>query len=257
SGESGQPSTVVLRSGCSLLHTSSSTPIAMNPADEHPERSAAATEATGLNPQPQMLGVPAVAGTQRTSVSTDAGSSGTRDRLLGSSTGNRDVPVTSAAATGGHAAAHSDHHVPAAPAVIEAVHVEVADEVDAELELLLQTDPQSGLTDSEAGERLERFGRNEMPERRTSPILKFLSYFLGAISYLLEAACVLSAVFADWVDFGILLFVLISNACIGYFEEARAESALDALKNTLALKSRVWRNGKLVEVDSVLLVPGD
>ncbi|KAJ1569031.1 hypothetical protein HK405_010820 [Cladochytrium tenue] len=205
-----------------------------------------------------MLGVPVAAGTERTSVSTDGGSANTRDLLLGSSTGSTDVPVASSAAMGCHAATHTDNHAaPAAPAVIEAVHVEVADEVDAELELLLQTDPQSGLTDSEAGERLERFGRNEMPERRTSPILKFLSYFLGAISYLLEAACVLSAVFADWVDFGILLFVLISNACIGYFEEARAESALDALKNTLALKSRVWRNGKLVEVDSVLLVPGD
>src|SRR6185503_370226 len=44
---------------------------------------------------------------------------------------------------------------------------------------------------------------------------------------------------------------------IGFIEEARAESALDALKNTLALKSRVWRNGQLVELDSAILVPGD
>jgi H+-transporting ATPase len=73
----------------------------------------------------------------------------------------------------------------------------------------------------------------------------------------LEAATILSAVFQDWIDFGILVVVLIANACIGYFEEARAESALDALKNTLALKSRCWRNGKLVEVESSHLVPGD
>ncbi|KAI9352242.1 hypothetical protein DFJ73DRAFT_927471 [Zopfochytrium polystomum] len=141
--------------------------------------------------------------------------------------------------------------------VKEAVHVEVEDDIPPELEKLLHTEPLQGLTDAEVQERLGTFGRNEMPEKRVNPILKFLSYFLGAISYLLEVACVLSAIFKDWIDFAILLFVLVSNACIGYFEEARAESALDALKNTLALKSRAWRNSKLVEVDSVLLVPGD
>ena len=139
----------------------------------------------------------------------------------------------------------------------EAVHVEVAEEISPELEKLLHTEPLAGLTDAEVAKRLEQFGKNEIPEHKTNPLLKFLSYFLGAISYLLEAACLLSVIFGDYIDFGILIFVLIANACIGYFEEARAESALDALKNTLALKSRCWRNSKLVEVDSALLVPGD
>ncbi|KAJ3113071.1 hypothetical protein HDU96_003814 [Phlyctochytrium bullatum] len=139
----------------------------------------------------------------------------------------------------------------------EAVHVEVADEIDPELAKYLDTEPLQGLSDAQVQERLAKFGHNEIPEKRTNPILKFLSYFLGPISYLLEIATILSGVFEHWVDFGILLFVLIANACIGYFEEARAESALDALKNTLALRSRCWRNGKLVEVESVDLVPGD
>ncbi|KAJ3313714.1 hypothetical protein HDU76_002584 [Blyttiomyces sp. JEL0837] len=141
--------------------------------------------------------------------------------------------------------------------VEEAVHVEVNEELDAELEKLVATDIMKGLTDAEVAARLEQFGKNEIPEHKTNPLLKFLSYFLGAISYLLEVACILSAVFGDWIDFGILAFVLIANACIGYFEEARAESALDALKNTLALKSKAFRNGTQVEVDSALLVPGD
>jgi H+-transporting ATPase len=47
------------------------------------------------------------------------------------------------------------------------------------------------------------------------------------------------------------------NAIIGYHEEAKAENALEALKNTLALKCRVWRNGALTEIESSLLVPGD
>lgn len=56
---------------------------------------------------------------------------------------------------------------------------------------------------------------------------------------------------------GILIAVLVINAMIGFFEEAKAENALDALKNTLALKSKCWRNGQLVEVESKFLVPGD
>lgn len=47
------------------------------------------------------------------------------------------------------------------------------------------------------------------------------------------------------------------NAIIGYVEESRAESAVDALRQTLALKSRCWREGHLLELDSCLLVPGD
>lgn len=47
------------------------------------------------------------------------------------------------------------------------------------------------------------------------------------------------------------------NACIGFIEEAKAESALDALRQTLALKTRCWRNGHLVELDTSALVPGD
>ncbi|KAI8617600.1 hypothetical protein BC830DRAFT_1166862 [Chytriomyces sp. MP71] len=141
--------------------------------------------------------------------------------------------------------------------VEEAVHVEVAEDIPPELEALLQTEPLKGLTDAEVQERTLKFGLNEIPEAKTNPFLKFLSYFLGPISYLLEIACILSAVFKDWIDFGILLAVLVINACIGFFEEARAESALDALKNTLALRSRCWRNAKLVEVDSNTLVPGD
>jgi H+-transporting ATPase len=68
---------------------------------------------------------------------------------------------------------------------------------------------------------------------------------------------ILSAWLGNWIDFGILLFVLIINAVVGFNEEAKAESALDALKNTLALRTRAWRNGELVEVEAGLLVPGD
>jgi H+-transporting ATPase len=59
------------------------------------------------------------------------------------------------------------------------------------------------------------------------------------------------------LDFGIILALLLVNASIGFIEEAKAESALDALRQTLALKTRCWRNGHLVELDTSALVPGD
>lgn len=139
----------------------------------------------------------------------------------------------------------------------EQAHHEHEDEISPELEALIQTDPSKGLTASEVEERLARFGKNELPEKKKNPLWKFLGYFTGPISYLIEIACIIAAVVGDWIDFGIILALLFINAFIGFFEEAKAESALDALRQTLALKTRSWRDGKLVELDVTDLVPGD
>lgn len=128
---------------------------------------------------------------------------------------------------------------------------------DDELESLLKTDVKNGLSVEEAAGRLIQFGFNEIAEKKANPILKLLSYFWGPISWLIEAAVILSGVIKDWVDFGIILGLLFVNAFIGFIEESRAESALDALKNTLSLKSRVFRGGDLIEIESRNLVPGD
>ncbi|KAJ2965000.1 hypothetical protein NQZ79_g7 [Umbelopsis isabellina] len=139
----------------------------------------------------------------------------------------------------------------------EQAHHEHEDEISPELEALIQTDPSKGLSASEYEERLARFGKNELPEKKKNPLWKFLGYFTGPISYLIEIACIIAGVVGDWIDFGIILALLFINAFIGFFEEAKAESALDALRQTLALKTRAWRDGKLVEIDVVELVPGD
>lgn len=94
-------------------------------------------------------------------------------------------------------------------------------------------------------------------EKRISPLKKFAGYFGGPISILLEIAAIISAIASDWADLTIILLVLIVNAIIGYREESKAENALDALKNTLALKSKAVRNGVLSEIEAVSLVPGD
>ncbi|KAF9924544.1 hypothetical protein BGZ65_008246, partial [Modicella reniformis] len=143
------------------------------------------------------------------------------------------------------------------PQVEEQEHHDHTEQISPELETLLHTDPMHGLTDQEVDERRAQWGPNELKEAKKNPLLKFLGYFTGPIAYLIEIACIISAVVKDWVDFGIILALLMVNASIGFFEEAKAESALDALRQTLALKTRCWRNGHLEELDTSALVPGD
>ncbi|GBC09419.1 hypothetical protein RclHR1_08850002 [Rhizophagus clarus] len=135
--------------------------------------------------------------------------------------------------------------------------IQVTDEIPPDVEELLHTDSKTGLSTEEAQTRLDRFGRNEISEYKQNRILKFLSYFQGSIAYLIEITCIVAAIVKDWTDFGIILALLFVNATIGFVEETRAESALDALKQSLALKTRVKRDGKLVELEAAELVPGD
>ncbi|KAF9138996.1 hypothetical protein BGX30_008485 [Mortierella sp. GBA39] len=126
-----------------------------------------------------------------------------------------------------------------------------------EMDDLLLTPPQTGLTHEQAAQRLRTFGPNQLVEVKVNQLLKFLSYFVGPIAFLIEAACIVSAIVKDWFNFFTILALLFLNAVIGYFEESRAESAVEALRQTLALKTRCWRESQLQEIDTTLLVPGD
>ncbi|KAG1133781.1 hypothetical protein G6F61_000451 [Rhizopus arrhizus] len=142
------------------------------------------------------------------------------------------------------------------PSAAEKEHT-LTDKVPVHLEPYLQTKPTFGLTDEQVLERRSRFGRNELTEKKRNKLLHFLSFFTGAISYLMEISLILTALTKDWLDFGIILGMLIINAVIGYVEENRAESAIASLKDSLALHCRCWRNGQLVEVASGDIVVGD
>ncbi|KAI7907107.1 plasma-membrane proton-efflux P-type ATPase [Cokeromyces recurvatus] len=139
----------------------------------------------------------------------------------------------------------------------EKQHHNIMDDVPTHLEPYLQTKPTFGLTDDQVQERMHRFGRNELQEKKRNKLWHFLSFFTGAISYLMILSLILTAVTGDWLDFGIILGMLIINALIGYIEESRAESSITSLKNSLALHSKCWRNGKLIEVASSDIVVGD
>ena len=114
-----------------------------------------------------------------------------------------------------------------------------------------------GLSQAEAQKRLTQYGPNEIEEKKTNELLKFLSYFWGPIPWMIEAAVILSAVARHWPDFGIILLLLLANAVVGFWEEHKAGNAIAALKATLAIKARVKRDGQWVTPAARELVPGD
>ena len=126
----------------------------------------------------------------------------------------------------------------------------------AEVEKKLGSSP-DGLSQVEAQKRLAQYGPNEIQEKKTNEFLKFLSYFWGPIPWMIEAAVILSAVARHWPDFGIILLLLLANAAVGFWEEHQAGNAIAALKATLAIKTRVKRDGKWINPASRELVPGD
>jgi H+-transporting ATPase len=114
-----------------------------------------------------------------------------------------------------------------------------------------------GLSQAEVQKRLTQYGPNELEEKKTNPLLKFLGYFWGPIPWMIEAAVILSAVDRHWPDFFIILVLLLANAVVGFWEEHQAGNAIAALKAKLALKAQVKRDRKWVNPAARELVPGD
>jgi H+-transporting ATPase len=126
----------------------------------------------------------------------------------------------------------------------------------AELLKNLQSSP-DGLSKAEAQQRLEKYGYNELAEKKSSPILKFLSYFWGPIPVMIMVAAVLSGILRHWPDLGVILALLVMNAIVGFREEYQAGNVIAALKQKLAVQAKVKRDGAWMGVPARELVPGD
>ncbi len=115
----------------------------------------------------------------------------------------------------------------------------------------------NGLTNSEVEKRRSNYGFNEITEKRIHPVLKFLGYFWGPIPWMIEIAAVLSGVIKHWEDLIIISILLLVNAIVGFWQENKADNAIQMLKKKLALKARVLRDGKWNSTPSRELIPGD
>lgn len=117
---------------------------------------------------------------------------------------------------------------------------------------------QSGLSTEEARRRLEEYGPNALEKGRRLNVIKVIIHqFTDPLIYILIIAAFITTFLQDWVDTGVILAVIILNAIIGFSQEIKAEQAIQALKSLAAPRAVVVRNGRIEEVDSEELVPGD
>lgn len=87
--------------------------------------------------------------------------------------------------------------------------------------------------------------------------MKFLSQFKNILIYVLIAAVILTFSMGHYVDTIVILLVVVINALIGFIQENRADAAMEAIKNILALDAHVVRSGTRMDVEADDLTPGD
>jgi H+-transporting ATPase len=116
---------------------------------------------------------------------------------------------------------------------------------------------ENGISTQEAEKRLMQYGYNEISEKKINPIVKFLRYFWGPIPWMIEIAAILSAFIQHWEDFVIITTLLFVNAMVGFWQEHKAENAIELLKQKLAFLARVRRDDKWQQIPARELVPGD
>lgn len=122
----------------------------------------------------------------------------------------------------------------------------------------LGTDIGKGLSHSEVILRQEQHGFNELTEKRKESMLqKFINQFKDFLVLILLAASIISIFIGEITDAFVILAIVILNASLGVFQEAKAEKALEALKRMSAPSSKTIRDGSLTILPSRELVPGD
>ena len=117
---------------------------------------------------------------------------------------------------------------------------------------------EKGLTTTEAEKRIAEYGPNQLDEGKSKSLLmKFVEQFKDFMIIVLLAAAVISGVFGDITDSIIILVVVVLNAVLGVFQEAKAEEAINALREMSSPEARVKRDGTVVSLKSDQLVLGD
>ncbi|HET9277718.1 MAG TPA: cation-translocating P-type ATPase [Flavitalea sp.] len=123
---------------------------------------------------------------------------------------------------------------------------------------LLSSDTEHGLGTQDAINRLKIFGRNAITEAKSAtPIQILTAQFKSPIVFLLLFAVGLSFWFKEFLDGIAILLVILINATIGFYMELKAQKSMEALQRLSSIPAKVLRNGKLNEINSEEVVPGD
>ncbi|KAK7526379.1 E1-E2 ATPase-domain-containing protein [Phyllosticta citriasiana] len=147
----------------------------------------------------------------------------------------------------------------------------------------LEADINQGITESDVQSRRKRFGWNEIVTEKENLFLKFLGFFRGPVLYsklpqpyslarswvrswhvtplttvaAMELAVLLAAGLRDWVDFGVIIGILLLNAIVGWYQEKQAADVVASLKGDIAMRATVVRDGREQNILAREIVPGD
>lgn len=127
-----------------------------------------------------------------------------------------------------------------------------------EIQLALETDVTGGISQSEAEKRHVTFGPNLYQAQKQKSIwLMILLQFKSPIVYLLLFAVAVTLYFQNIIEAIAILAVILINALIGFLMELQARKSMNALKEMDVIRSKVQRDGKMQEIASEMIVPGD
>ena len=115
----------------------------------------------------------------------------------------------------------------------------------------------SGLSSAEAARRRAEFGPNAMEDAAEHPLRRVLHHFWAPVPWMLEVAIVLQIVMRQPVEAAMIAALLLFNVALGTFQESRANATLDLLKQRLAPRARVRRDGVWADMAAAEVVPGD
>ncbi|HOM03277.1 MAG TPA: calcium-translocating P-type ATPase, PMCA-type [Acetivibrio sp.] len=116
----------------------------------------------------------------------------------------------------------------------------------------------NGIESKEAAQRLEKYGPNKLDEgKKKSVIAKFLDQLKDPMIIVLIVAAIISGLAGEPADSIIILMVVIVNSILGVVQEGKAEKAIEALQKMSSPYSKVRRNGKVMQIKSEEIVPGD
>ncbi len=124
--------------------------------------------------------------------------------------------------------------------------------------LAQQSATREGLSREEAAARLAQYGENRLEQAQGRPWYKrLLAQFANILMLILVVAAVASFLLGHVIDAAAIVGVVLIIALIGFFQEGKAEQALDSIRNMLSPQANVLRDGQRTTVPAEALVPGD
>lgn len=127
-----------------------------------------------------------------------------------------------------------------------------------DLEEILKTNFEFGLSQEEAKERLRVYGFNELPEKKPKSLFsRIYDQIKNFLVLILIFSAIISAFLGELIDSIAIIAIVIINAFIGIYQEINAEKSLKALKQLSSPTTKVIRDGKIVQIKTKDLVPGD